>query len=139
MTIRDEIQGMVDLNRAVLAMPKFWVAWMGVLTLVNLIGGLVFIQRHEGWVTVVVFLVSAMFISSLFKKLGYVKLMGIGHILWVPLVIWFWMRLEMAPEGGWLRIWMTTVIVCNTLSLIIDTVDVVRYFRGERQPTITLQ
>ena len=34
--------------------------------------------------------------------------------------------------------WLVAVMLMNTLSLIIDAIDVVRYARGERAPTIIL-
>ena len=43
------------------------------------------------------------------------------------------------PAGGrGFRAWLVAVMLMNTLSLIIDAIDVVRYARGERTPTITL-
>lgn len=137
MNIGREFKVIVDFHRSIFAMPVIWMLWMVLLVTANFLS-LVFIDHPEGWVTLMVFLVSAMTMMFLFRTMGFVRLMGIGHILWVPLVIWLWTRLEMAPEGSWLRVWMLTVIACNTFSLLIDTVDTIRYARGEREPTVTL-
>ncbi len=48
------------------------------------------------------------------------------------------MRYADAPADGGFRAWLVAVMLMNTLSLIIDAIDVVRYARGERTPTITL-
>lgn len=138
MNLRREVDTFIGFNRSILAMPVIWVLWLGVLVAVNLLGGMVFILQPEGWVTVAVFLANAVAMISLYGARGFVRLLGIAHILWAPLVVWLWMRLEMAPETGWLRVWMLSVIGCNTVSLLIDTVDVFRYVRGEREPTVTI-
>lgn len=129
---------MIDFHRCVLAMPKFWAAWLGLLALLNGLGGLVFISSPEGLWTLVIFLASAMLMMGLFRAFGFVRLLGMGHILWVPLVFWLASRLGAAPETGWLRLWMTAVIVVNATSLVIDVIDVIRYLRGDRAPTVTL-
>ncbi len=40
---------------------------------------------------------------------------------------------------GIFRYWILSVVVIDTLSLIIDTIDVVRYISGDREPKIVLE
>ena len=38
--------------------------------------------------------------TAIFASRGFVRLMGIGHIYWVPLIPWLWSRLEDSPQLG---------------------------------------
>ena len=76
--------------------------------------------------------------SVIFSKIGFVRLMGIGHIGWLPLVFWLGTKLEHAPVDSLFEYWLLAVIVLDSLSLFIDTIDVLRYVKGERQPFLAL-
>jgi hypothetical protein len=64
--------------------------------------------------------------------------MGIGHIGWLPLVFWLGMRLEHASADSLFGYWLMAVIFLDILSLFIDTTDVLRYVKGERQPFLAI-
>ena len=64
------------------------------------------------------------------------SLLGIGHIVWVPMVAWLWTRLEVAPASSLFGYWLLATIILVSLSLLIDAVDVIRYLRGERNPYV---
>jgi len=81
--------------------------------------------------------VSMVIMMTLFAKLGYVRLLGLGHIPWLFTVPWLWSRLSQTIESGPFYYWLLAVVVLDSISLLIDAVDVVRYWKGERQPTIT--
>ena len=68
---------------------------------------------------------------------GFVRLMGIGHIYWVPLIPWLWSRLDGFPPTGPFAMWLTSVMLLNRVSLIIDVGDVARYLNGDRTPHLT--
>ena len=127
-----------SMMRTMLHMPKPWVAWLAVLILVNLAGGLYYFGSLEGKLVVAAFFGAIIVMEAIFKAKGFVRLLGLGHIFWVPLVPWLWMRYADAPADGGFRAWLVAVMLMNTLSLIIDAINVVRYARGERAPTITL-
>jgi len=125
-----------DFMGALRRMPLPWQAWLMLLMAVNLGGVLVFPASVEGRVTAGVFLASALLMTALFQAFGFVRLLGLGHILWVPLVLWLWSRYDAAPSEGGFRLWLGLVMTLNTLSLFIDAVDVARYLRGERAPSL---
>ena len=128
-----------DFTRTMLSMPKHWVLWLMVLMLVNAGGGIVFFSTLEGKATLVVLLLSAALLMFIYRVRGFVRLLGAGHILWFGLVPWLAYRLDGVPEEGWLGAWMVAVIAFNSVSLVIDVVDVIRYLRGEREPTAFLK
>ena len=58
---------------------------------------------------------------------GFTRLLGLGHILWFPLLVYLWRSLQGHPFDTGIGLWLRVLMVLNTLSLGIDTVDVVRY------------
>lgn len=116
-----------------------WQIWVLLLLLVNLVAPLAFLETIEARVVLVVFLCAAMLQMTMFARLGFVRLLGLGHIVaWLPMVIWLWARLPPTGAAGALGKWMVLVIAIDALSLVIDFADVVRYVAGDRQPTVTL-
>lgn len=128
----------IDFHRSLLALPRIWLAWVMLLALVNGVGGLVYISRPEGLWTFIALMANAMVMMLLFRSFGFVRLLGLGHFLWIPLLFWLAARLGDLPSDGGLFTWVTAVIVLNTLSLLLDVADVVRYLAGDRAPTVTL-
>jgi len=44
-------------------------------------------------------LLAAMIMTVLHAKLGYVRLLGVGHFVWIPMLIWLVYRLDHIPGG----------------------------------------
>ena len=85
------------------------------------------------------FVTSIIIMTDIYRRLGFIRLLGIGHILWIPMVLWLWMRLDQTPPlDSTLKYWLIIVIVMNTLSLVLDVVDVIPYIKGDRVPYYTL-
>ena len=122
--------------RTMLLMPKPWVAWLGFLMVANYILPLVFITTLEGQVVLGTGMVSAMIQMGIFRAKGFVRLLGVGHSPWVPMLLWLLTRLDF--DSSIFAYWVLTLLVLNSLSLITDAVDVIRYFRGEREPHLSL-
>ena len=125
---------MIGFPRAVLSMPRPWVVWVMLLFGINLVPSLIYLASLEGKVVLAALMLGGLFQTAIFEARGFVRLLGIGHVAWLPMVLWLWMRMEAAPQGSVFRYWLLAVIIINSLSLIIDTVDVIRYIRGEREP-----
>jgi len=103
-----------------------------------LAGGLYHLGSLEGILVVAAYLGTIIVMKAIFKARGFVRLLELGHIFWVPLVSWFALRLDWGRLYSAFAPWMAAVVMLITLSLIIDAIEVVRYARGERTPTITL-
>ena len=104
----------------------------------NIVVPMFYIHTLEAQVILATAIVGLMIMAFIFSMKGFVRLMGIGHFGWLPLVFWLGMRLEHAPADSLLGYWLMTVIVLDSLSLFIDTTDVLRYVKGERQPFLAL-
>jgi hypothetical protein len=113
--------------------PRIWVL---TLMMVNM-ASLYFIDTLEGQVVLAVFMMGGMFMFTMDATLGFVRLMGAGHFLWFLMLPWLYLRLPAIEDGSLLYGWIMAVLVMNSLSLVIDVWDVIRYAKGEREPLYT--
>jgi hypothetical protein len=129
---------LIGFNKSILSMPKPWLVWMVFLVTANMVLPFFFLGTPEAIVVLVGVGTGLVTMMILFAKMGYVKLLGIGHFPWLFTVPWLWSRLGQTVEGSPFYYWLLAVIVLDSISLVIDTVDVVRYWKGERTPAITV-
>jgi hypothetical protein len=81
-------------------------------------------------------MVAGIIMVLLYKRLGWVRLLGIGHFLWIGLLPWLVINYTTMQPTGTFRIWLLSVILIDVLCLGIDVVDVVRYLVGEKAPLV---
>ena len=105
---------------------------------INIVLPTFFIHTVEAQVVMATAIVGLGIMWGIFGMKGFIRLMGIGHIGWLPLVFWLGTKLEYAQADSAFGYWIMAVIVLDSLSLFIDTIDVVRYVKGERQPFLPL-
>ncbi len=129
---------MIRFNKALFSMPMPWPIWLGLLVAANLLAPLYFFAALEAKVVLATFLAGAGIMMAIFAAKGFVRLLGLGHILWLPMVPWLWTRLDQIEPGGAMAYWIGAVVALNGISLIIDAADVVRYANGDRDPTMAL-
>ncbi|MEK6246931.1 MAG: hypothetical protein N2C12_02050, partial [Planctomycetales bacterium] len=68
---------------------------------------------------------------------GFSRLLGFGHLPWIPMVIYLSMRMEHAPlEDRYFRAWLWAVIVLDSGSILLDAANVIRYFAGDRDEMV---
>ncbi len=128
----------LDFTRSWFKMRQPWPIWLGVLMFVNMMGPLFFLDTAEGQATLAVFMASAMVMMGLFAALGWVRLLGAGHFLWLGLVPWLWLRLDSIEPATALYYGVVVVIAMNSASLAIDIVTSVQWLLGAREATVTL-
>lgn len=128
----------IRFNNSILAMAKPWQVWMALLVLVNLISPFFFLPKPEAIAALVGIMASLSIMMALFAKFGFVRLLGLGHIPWLFTVPWLWLQLGQTTEGGPFYFWLVAIVVLDSISLVIDAVDVARYWMGERRPTVTV-
>ena len=107
-------------------------AWLAVLIGANMVAPLAFFQYAEARVVFVTLMASATIMMVLTGWLGFNRLLGLGHVLWVPLLVYLIDRLEAHPPVDAFGLWLRLLVAVDAVSLIIDTIDIVRYVRGER-------
>ena len=108
--------------------------WISLLLLANMVVPLFFITTIEAQLVLVATMAGAFAQMAIFASKGFVKLLGIGHIFWVPLLPWLWPRLEGLHQTEPFAVWIVAVLVLNGVSLVIDARDVWRYIAGDRMP-----
>ncbi len=83
-------------------------------------------------VTFSIFLISFTLMIGLTHTFGFTRILGMGHFLWIPLVIYLVTQVDFAQLSNFYNLWLTSIIVCNSISLVIDITDVYRYVQGDK-------
>ncbi|UCE63340.1 MAG: hypothetical protein JSU59_10805 [Nitrospirota bacterium] len=126
----------IKFNKGLFKMSTPVRLWLLALIAVNFIGPLFYLQRLEAQVVLVMMFVSMMLMTGLTALTGFTRIIGAGHFVWIPMLIWIWTRLGDIPTDDWFGLWIRALMVLNGISLIIDTIDVKRYFAGDREEMV---
>ena len=116
-------------------MPAPWRIWVMVLAAVNL-GSVVFLDHLEARVVLGAMMIGGLAQGVVFARKGFVRLLGIGHFHWFPMLFWIFTRLEGIRADPTFFYWIVALAVVDGLSLLIDVTDVARYVLGDREPQI---
>ena len=131
------MQGFIKFNKGVLRMSWPVKVWLLLLVAANAVAPLFFLQHVEAQAVFATMMIGAMLMSLLTARFGFSRLMGLGHILWIPLLGWLALRLGQIPADDAFGLWIRGVMLLNAVSLVIDTVDVARYAAGDRKELVT--
>jgi hypothetical protein len=126
----------VRYHRGLGRMPIRWKPWLLSLLLANMIVPLFYLTRLEAQVVLSTALLGGATFVLLTAMTGFTRLLGLAHLVWIPLILWLFTRLEQVPGDSTYGIWIRAVVVLNSVSLVLDTVNVYRYVRGERQEMV---
>jgi len=129
----------IKFNRGILRLPNPVRLWLLLLMAVNLVVPVIYLQRSEAQVVVLTFIASFVLMVLITEVSGFTRLLGLGHVLWIPLVFFLISRLDLVPAGGPYRVWIVSVVVLNSISLVLDFVDVLRFSRGERSEVVSFE
>ena len=110
--------------------PRLWAFW---LVGVN-VACLWFISHVEAQVVLVVTTIAVMGQTLIYQRIGFTRILGSTHILWVPMFAWMATRLDTIMGEPGLANWLALLFATNMVSLVIDTIDAIRFLRGERSP-----
>ncbi len=129
----------IKFNRGILRLPIGVRLWMLLLVSANLILPVIYFQQSEARIVLLTFLASFLLMVLITGTSGFTRLVGLGHIFWVPLVLFLVSRLDSIPATDAYGIWIRSVIALNTISLVLDAVDAVRFARGERSEIVSVE
>ncbi len=130
------MRSFLKFNRGVLRMPFVWQVWLVLLVTLNLVAPLFFLGRWEAQVVLATMLASVVLMTYLTGRFGFTRILGLGHILWLPMLGYLWLRLDQIPSDDAFGVWIRVLMVLNSISLLIDAVDVLRYRAGDRAETV---
>jgi hypothetical protein len=129
------MKSFIEFNKKIFGMPFPWNMWVGMLAMINMVGGLVYIRTIEGQMALAGLMIGFMIMWGIYVKKGFVRLLGLGHLIgWTPLMIWYAKVISEGKAEGVFEYWLMAVLIVNGISLVIDFVDVVRYSMGDKLP-----
>lgn len=112
-------------------MPRMWGAWLVAVNSASLL----FIQHIEAQVTLGAVGVAVLAQALIYQRRRFIRLLGVTHVLWVPMLTWIALRLDALPrEETAFRAWLIMLVATNAVSLAIDGWDAARFVLGERRP-----
>ena len=123
-----------------IALQPAWIGmWLRVLLLCAFILPVSLViwkqTRLAGIVTPVASFASAFFTGMLYNQVGYVKLLGLPHIVfWTPLIFFLftvWRKPDLPKIP---KVILSVVMGAILISLAFDYVDLLRYLLGDRTP-----
>lgn len=107
-----------------------WVArWVFVLMVINM-AGLGFWSEPLAKLIVVVFMLSAMLMMGLYAAFGFERILGLGHVFWIPLLGYLLVQLQQT-EGLFAGYLIVLSLVIG-ISLLFDIRDVWIYLSSKR-------
>ena len=110
--------------------------WVGLLVIFNMIIPLFFLERLEAQVVLAAIMASMLLMTLITSTTGFTRLLGLGHIFWIPLLYFLGTHLDQIPPDDGFGVWVRALMVINATSLVIDAVDVLRYLAGERMEIV---
>lgn len=109
--------------------PIWIVLWVYYLIIVNLSSAL-FWNQPLAKAIFITFLISAATILGIYSRFGFAKIMGLGHIFWIPLLV-FLLPGIVDSKGGY-RNYLVILSLSIIISVAFDTVDVWKYCSREK-------
>ncbi|WP_147104069.1 hypothetical protein [Tateyamaria sp. syn59] len=135
------MQDTLTLSEAIALQP----AWIGIWLNVLFFGAFILpislliwkATRLAAVITVVGSFASAFLTNLMYEQLGYVKLLGLPHMLfWFPIAFYLLRVRSRDTTPIWPRRIILVIVGVMAVSLAFDTVDVMRYVLGERTPQV---
>ncbi|MBL4819729.1 MAG: hypothetical protein JKY98_01890 [Gammaproteobacteria bacterium] len=136
----DNLEIPATLGEAIATEPMWLQAWVMVLVIAQLGAVLFIVGRDNGnWIIrkeclaiIPGFFVAAMILNLLYAQFGYVRLLGLAHVIgWSGPFIWVLMRRKIIGFASVYGKYIHFYLLISGLSLIIDSLDVVRYIVGD--------
>ena len=109
--------------------PTWIPIWVSALMVVN-IASVAFWSEPLAKVIFVAFMISAMLMMGLYSRFGFEKILGLGHVIWIPLLAYILSQLQGVAKG--FQIYLVILSVFIAVSLIFDIIDVWKYFSSRK-------
>ncbi|SDJ54956.1 hypothetical protein [Microbulbifer yueqingensis] len=133
-----------DLIAAAATEPEWLRWWFRVLIVTNLAAVFFILKRTpagrlaarpEALAILVAFILSAVTMNWLYDWVGYVRLLGVTHLVfWTPVYLWVLGRFWLGAYSGPFRYYAIVYLVVAGACLVIDASDLIRYLLGDHRP-----
>ncbi len=109
--------------------PVWIPVWVLILMIVN-VASLGFWNEPLAKVIFVTFMLSAMLMMGLYSRFGFGKILGMGHIPWIPLLVY--VLTEIPTAGDTFKSYLIILSTSIVISLLFDIVDVWKYYASRK-------
>lgn len=116
--------------------PAWLRVWIGVLLGVLGLAPAAFTDQLAAVTVLVGFWLGVLSMLLLHGRFGYAQILGLAHVCWLPGLLLVGLEAVPAVPLGGYDAWLQAALVCGITSLAFDVVDVVRFARGDRAPTV---
>jgi hypothetical protein len=124
--MRNPIRFFIELMQQQLWIP----VWVLFLVVIN-VASVAFWSEPLAKAVFVTFIFSAMLILALYSRFGFEKIMGMGHVPWIPLLAYVLMEIPAAKDP--FRGYLIILSISIAISLVFDIVDVWKYFTTRKR------
>ena len=93
------MKSFIKFNLGLLKSPLRVRLWLILLVAANLAAPMFFLERAEARVVLAAMAASMALMTILTGQVGFTRLLGAGHVFWVPLIGWLWSRLDQIPAN----------------------------------------
>jgi len=88
--------------------------------------------RLESLAILLSFVAAAVFMTWLYTQVGYVRPLGVAHLVfWSPVYVWVLLRRRALQSEGLFGKYVLRYLVVAGISLVIDLIDLIRYLLGD--------
>ena len=123
--MRNPIRFFVELMQQSLWIP----VWVFFLMIVK-VASVGFWSEPLAKVIFVTFMLSAMLMMGLYSRFGFEKILGLGHVLWVPL--FFYLIIKIPGAKDMFKSYLIVLSISIFISLVFDMVDVYKYITSRK-------
>ena len=109
--------------------PVWIPIWVFYLMIVN-VASVGFWDMLLAQVIFVTFMLSAALMMGLYSRFGFKKILGMGHVLWIPLLLY--VLVEIPNANGMFQSYLIVLSISIAVSLVFDIIDVLKYFVAQK-------
>ena len=118
--MRNPLKFFVELMRQ----PAWIPVWVFYLMLINM-ASMIYWYEPLAKLIFITFMVSAMLMMGLYSRFGFVKVLGLGHIFWVPLLAYILIVLPTFESS--FKSYLVVFSISIAILLAFDIIDVWKY------------
>ena len=123
----------MTMNEHMMAQPLWLVIWLMIMGGLHITAIPLAFKDWRPRMMVIVMILNMIFMSALFHKYGYTRILGLSHVIfWTPLLAYLWKSRSAHPERIWIGRFVKLAMVVIFISLLFDYADVIRYVLGDR-------
>ncbi|KZX78596.1 hypothetical protein A3715_10025 [Oleiphilus sp. HI0009] len=111
--------------------PTWVVIWVNALMAINL-GSIAFLEYELAQAILGIFAFQGIVMVGMYCYFGYQKILGLAHLLWVPLLAYILVYL--GDYTGAFHSYLVGLAGFLSISLVFDIHDVIQYFKNHSEP-----